>query len=333
MTLKKENKINIILGVLLCILIVISLILGKYNIPWDMFLKAITGKEVPETISTVIFNIRIPRIMGAVFIGASLSTAGAAYQGMFKNPMVSPDILGASSGAAFGAALGILFSFNIVAIQMLSFVFGVLAVCLTYVLSLKVSKNTDITIVLILIGILISTLFSSFVSLIKFIADPYGKLPDITFWLMGSLTSINNKDIYIAIVPIIIGISTLLCVKWKLNLMCFGEEEAKSMGINTGKLRTIVIIASTMVVASSVSIGGVIGWNGLVIPHFARMLVGANYKYLLTTSMLLGGGYLLLIDNLARNISSTEIPIGILTSLIGVPCFIYLMMKAKREWV
>lgn len=331
--ISKENKVNLILGVFLCILIAASLISGKYNVTLHMLFKAVMGKDVPDVIKTVIFNIRLPRIIGALLVGASLSVSGAAYQGMFRNPMVSPDILGASSGAAFGAALGILLSFDIVKIQILSFLFGVLAVLIAYMLSAKIGKNRDITIILILTGMLISTMFSSLVSLIKFIADPYGKLPDITFWLMGSLASINRKDIYMVAVPILIGIFILLSIRWKLNLMCFGEEEAKSMGIQTEKLRIVVIMASTLIIASSVSISGIIGWNGLIIPHFARMLVGSNYKNLLPTSVLLGSGYMLLIDNLARNVAATEIPIGILTSLIGVPIFVYLIMNAKRGWV
>lgn len=335
----KESKVNIILFILLVILIFISLIIGKYYISPKVVLSSIGSKivgqrlNVSEEIYTVIFNIRFPRVLGALLIGAALSTAGAAYQGMFKNPMVSPDILGASSGAAFGAALGILCSFSIIGIQIVSFVFGILAVSITYFISNKVSKNADTTLVLILSGMLVSTLFSAFVSLIKYVADPYSKLPDITFWLMGSLSSINNKDIYIIILPIIVGIGVIMLVRWKLNIMAFGEEEAMAMGVETKKLRGIVIASSTLIIASSVSVAGLIGWVGLIIPHFSRILVGPNYKYLIPTSILAGSSFLILVDNLARNLTSAEIPIGILTSIIGAPFFLYLMMNIKRGWV
>lgn len=337
--ISKENKVNIILFIFLMVLIFISLVIGKYYISPEQVLNSIVSKifgqglNISEEIYTVIFNIRLPRVFGALLIGAALSTAGAAYQGMFKNPMVSPDILGASSGAAFGAALGILCSFSIVGIQIVSFLFGILAVAITYVISNKVSKNADATLILILSGMLVSTLFSSFVSLIKYIADPYSKLPDITFWLMGSLSSINNKDIYIITMPIIVGIGVIMLVRWKLNIMAFGEEEAMAMGIETKKLRGIVIGASTLIIASSVSVAGLIGWVGLIIPHFSRILVGPNYKYLIPTSILTGSSFLILVDNLARNLASTEIPIGILTSIIGAPFFLYLMMNIKRGWV
>ncbi|KAJ48807.1 iron complex transport system permease protein [Clostridium tetanomorphum] len=337
--ISRESKINIALFIVLIILIFISLIIGKYPIEPLMLFKSIfatvftTELNIPEEIYTVIFNIRLPRIFAGVLIGAALSTAGAAYQGMFKNPMVSPDILGASSGAAFGAATGILFSFSVVGIQIISFLFGIIAVVITYIISEKVCRSGDSTLTLILSGMLISTLFSSFVSLIKYVADSYNKLPDITFWLMGSLSAINKKDLYIISLPIIIGIAVIIFVRWKLNIMAFGEEEALAMGVNTKRLRVIVIMASTLIISSSVSISGLIGWVGLIIPHFARILVGPNYKHLIPTSILAGSSYLILVDNMARNLGFGEIPIGILTSIIGAPFFVYLMMNIKRGWV
>ena len=337
--ISKESKVNIILFIFLMVLIFISLIIGKYYISPIQVLNSIVSKilredlNMPEEIYTVIFNIRLPRIFAGLLIGAGLGTAGVAYQGMFKNPMVSPDILGASSGAAFGAALGILYSFSIFGIQIMSFLFGITAVVITYMISEKICKHGDSTLILILSGMLISTLFSSLVSLIKYVADPYSKLPDITFWLMGSLSSINKSDLYIIALPILSGIILIMLVRWKLNIMAFGEEEAMAMGVETKNLRIVVIAASTIIISSSVSVSGLIGWVGLIIPHFARILVGSNYKYLIPTSILAGGSYLILVDNIARNIASTEIPIGILTSIIGAPFFLYLMVNIKRGWV
>lgn len=330
----------ILMVIILLSVFVLSLAWGRYYIPIKDVLKVLVSKiflssasSVPSEIDTVIFNIRLPRIITAVLIGGALSASGAAYQGMFKNPMVSPDILGASAGASFGAAIGILFSFSSAAIQVNSFLFGLAAVFLSWAIASGISKGSDNTLVLILSGILVGTLFTSFITLTKYVADPQGKLADITFYLMGSLASTNKKDLAIITLPILISMAVLLGVRWKLNVLSFGEEEAKTMGVDTKSLKFIVIISSTLMTASAVSVSGLIGWVGLVVPHFARMLVGPNYKNLLPASIILGGIYLLLVDNLARNLYSLEIPLGILTSLIGAPFFIYLMINLRRGWI
>lgn len=335
----KNRGKSIVLIIILLLVFIFSLVIGKYSIAPKELLNAILyktfaiGTPISAPMDAVIFNVRLPRIFAAIIIGAALSVSGASYQGMFKNPMVSPDILGASAGAAFGAALGILLSLSIVSIQILSFIFGLVAVGITYTLSCRIGKNSDTTLVLILAGMLIGTIFQSLVSLIKYMADPYSKLPDITYWLMGSLASINNKDLLIIIVPITISMIAVLSIRWKLNVLSFGDEEAKAMGVDTKKLRFIVIITSTLMTASAVSISGLIGWVGLIVPHFARMLVGPNYKNLLPASLIIGSTYMLLVDDLARNLYTVEIPLGILTALIGAPFFIYLMMHVKRGWV
>jgi iron complex transport system permease protein len=338
---RKEN-INYIMPILFILPIVaflISFTLGRYaiSIPeiLNIFYSKLFGLPAtwPETLETVIFNVRIPRIVAAMLVGGALSVSGATYQGLFKNPMVSPDILGASAGAGFGASLAILMSAGIVGIQISAFVFSIAAVGLTYLISTIISKGTQATLVLVLTGMVISTLFSSFISMAKYVADPESKLPAITFWLMGGLSSIRTIDIKSVLIPMLISLIPLMLLRWKLNVLSFGDEEAKALGLDTTKLRMIVIICSTLLTASAVSICGMIGWIGLIIPHLARMLVGPNYKALLPASLLIGGTFLLLVDDIARSVFPIEIPLGILTAIFGAPLFLYLLMKGKRGWV
>lgn len=327
------------IGALLLVLIIIfilSFVLGRYSVPPGQLLQVLAARVLPlekswsDTVETVIFQVRLPRILAAIMVGAALSTAGAAYQGMFKNPLVSPDILGASAGAGFGAALGIYFSMSMVGIQIMAFIGGLVAVALTYGISLRIKH--DPMLALVLSGIMIGSLFTAAISCIKYIADPYDKLPAITFWLMGSLASITPQDINMVVVPIMAGMIVLFLLRWRLNVMAMGEEEAQVLGLNTRRLKTIVILCCTLMTAASVSISGLIGWVGLVIPHLARMIVGPNYQVLLPASILLGGAYLLLVDDLARLLASMEIPLGILTALIGVPFFLYLLLNSKWGW-
>ncbi len=340
----KESKrsvkyMMIILAVMPILAFFISFTIGRYGISLseilNIFFSKVFGLEATwtTTAETVIFKVRTPRILAAMLVGGALSVSGAAYQGLFKNPMVSPDILGASAGAGFGAAMGILMSFGIIGIQISSFLFGLGAVALTLIISTIIKKGSNAVLVLVLTGMVVSTLFTSFISITKYLADPYSKLPAITFWLMGGLSSISMKDVSIIILPILFGTVPLILLRWKLNVLSFGEEEAKALGIRTSVLRIIIIVCSTLLTAASVSICGMIGWVGLIIPHLARMLVGPNYKVLLPTSLFIGSTYLLLVDDVARSSFSLEIPLGILTSLIGAPFFIYLLIKGKRGWI
>lgn len=280
---------------------------------------------------TVVFRIRLPRILAAMLVGAALSASGAAYQGMFKNPMVSPGILGVSAGASLGAALAILLSCGIVGIQFGAFAGGMLAVALTYFVSAWLGKRGDTTLVLILTGIIVGMLFTSFLSLIKYAADPYTKLPAITYWLMGSLASVNGRDVSAALWPVGLGLFLLLLLRWNLNVMSFGDEEAKALGVNTARLRLLVIVCATLMTASAVAISGVIGLVGLVVPHLARLLVGPDYERLLPAATLLGSLFLLVVDNLARTLYAVEIPLGILTSFIGAPFFLYLLINTRKK--
>lgn len=336
---RKTSYFMVIIAVLPVLAILISLVVGRYSITLPEFFNAIISKVfgvntgVPSTIETVLFNVRIPRILSALMVGSALSVAGATYQGLFKNPMVSPDILGASAGAGFGAAFGILLSFSAFGVQLSAFLFGLAAVSVTYLVSMIIGRGNNATLVLVLTGMVVAALFSSFISITKYVADPYEKLPAITFYLMGGLASVTMKDIKILLIPLIVGVIPLILLRWKLNVLSFGEEESKSLGIDTSKLRIIIILYSTLITAGAVSTGGMIGWIGLIIPHIARMVVGPNFKVLLPASLFIGSTFLLLVDDIARCVFSVEIPLGILTSLIGAPFFIYLLIKGRRGWV
>lgn len=280
---------------------------------------------------TIVWKVRLPRICAALLVGAALSIAGAVYQGLFKNPMVSPDILGASSGAGFGAALAILLSLPYAFIQVNAFAFGIVAVGLAYFVCQRVSRGKDAILMLVLGGMIVSTLFSSFITLTKYVADPDSKLPEITYWLMGSLSTANLQDVLFLLPPLLIGMAPLACLRWQLNAMAFGDEEAQAMGLNVKRLRGLFILCATLLTAASVAIAGMIGWIGLIIPHMARFMVGPNCKVLLPMSFLVGGSFLLLVDNVARNLFTVEVPLGILTSIIGAPFFFYLLLKRKKE--
>ncbi|NMM63127.1 iron ABC transporter permease [Clostridium sp. P21] len=329
----------LILAILPIIAILISLTIGRYSISLPQFFSVVSSKifghDIVQynTIETVLFNVRAPRILSALMVGAALAISGATYQGLFKNPMVSPDILGASAGAGFGAAFGILMSFNGIGVQASAFLFGLLAVIITYTISSIISRGNNATLVLVLTGMVVAALFTSFISITKYVADPYEKLPLITFYLMGGLSSVTMKDIKMLLIPMIIGVVPIILLRWKFNVLSFGDEEAKSLGIDTSKLRLIAILCSTLMTAGAVSISGMIGWIGLVIPHIVRMVVGPNFKVLLPGSLLIGSTFLLLVDDIARCAFSIEIPLGILTSLIGAPFFIYLLIKGRRGWI
>ncbi len=338
MTAQKKRRLALaITAIVLIALFFVSFMLGQYQIDPLGVLSTISAKlfgtpcSESEMAQTVVWKIRLPRICAAVLVGAALSVAGAVYQGLFKNPMVSPDILGASSGAGFGAALAILLSLPYVFIQTNAFVFGIIAVGLAYVMCRAVSSGKDSILMLVLGGMVVSTLFSSFITLTKYVADPDSKLPEITYWLMGSLSTVSLRDVLFLLPPLLISMVPLASLRWQLNALAFGDEEAQSMGLNVNRLRAIFILCATLLTAASVAIAGMIGWVGLIIPHMARFIIGPNCRELLPMSFLLGGCFLLIVDNLARNLFVTEIPLGILTSIIGAPFFFYLLFRRKKE--
>jgi len=318
------------------LLFIISFGFGRYPISPGNLLMILASRFFPVThtwpanLDIVVWNVRLPRIFAAMLVGAALSTSGAAFQGMFKNPLVSPDILGASMGAGFGAALGLYFSLDPLGIELLAFFFGLFAVLLAYYISSRI--RFDPMLVLVLCGVLVGTIFSALTSLIKLVADPMSKLPAITFFLMGSLATVTPRDVFVVIIPMLLGGIPLFILRWRLNVLSLGDEEAMALGLDTRKMRFIVIICSTLMTSAAVSISGLIGWVGLIVPHLARMIVGPNFKMLLPTAIILGSAYLLLVDDIARCLFSTEVPLGILTALIGAPFFLCLLLKGQRGW-
>lgn len=337
--IKEVNEYTIKVAGLLVILIsiiIISFKLGRYPISTTNLLAILLSKFChihqfwTDQTEAILFNVRMPRIILACLVGCCLSAAGASYQGIFQNPMAAPDILGASAGAAFGAALAILNYGNSGIITISSFCFSLLSVALVYLIS-KRAKGKNI-LGLILSGIMVSSLFSAGTSYIKLVADPNNQLPAITYWLIGSLAGAKISQIQFAVIPMAIGLIGLFLLKWQLNILAMGDDEAKTMGINAKLIRLLVIIFATMVTAASVSISGMIGWVGLVIPHLARRIVGNNYKYLMSASMILGAIFLLVVDNFSRNLLAVEIPLGILTAFIGAPFFIYLITREGETY-
>jgi iron complex transport system permease protein len=314
----------------------ISLFWGRYTIsPWEVL--QILGSNLfgfehglPDTLETIVMSVRLPRAILAMMVGSGLAISGASFQGIFSNPLVSPDILGVTAAAGFGAAVAILLGGSATAIQISAFAFGILGVGLAYLIS-RVYKTTP-TLMLVLAGVIVAALFGALTSATKFIADPESKLPAITFWLMGSMASASWKDVLRIIAPVTVGCTGLLLLRWRLNLLAMGDVEARSLGVRTELLKSIIIICTTLVSAASVCVAGVIGWIGLIIPHVARMLVGPDHKVLLPASMAIGAGYLLLIDDIARTITAAEVPLGILTAVIGAPFFAYLLRKTKGGW-
>lgn len=330
-----QYKLTVLL-LLLVALICVSSLLGRCAVRASDVLAACLGwMGLAPTVhggAQVVMELRLPRIVGAVLVGAALSVSGAAYQVMFLNPMVSPTILGVSAGAAFGAAIAILLSLPVLVVHLTTFGGGLLAVAITYVVGVKFCRGGNTTLAIILSGIIVSTLFTSLLSMIKYVADPYDKLPVIVYWLMGSLASITRDNLILPLLLMAAAFLPLYFLRWKINLLSFGDEEAKSLGIPVERLRLTVIICATLMTAAAVSISGIVGLVGLVVPHLVRFIVGPDFRFLLPGSALMGGLFLLASDNLARTLWTMEIPLGILTSLFGVPFFLYLLIKYHHSW-
>ncbi|WP_233186596.1 iron ABC transporter permease [Petrotoga sp. 9PWA.NaAc.5.4] len=333
MNVKNPRKILWLLGFLLLLTFIMSLFVGRYSISFTEVANTIKNillnNETAKSNDWLVFyHIRLPRILLVTIVGAVLSITGATYQSVFRNPLASATILGVSAGSAFGVALAILISFSMFGTYLLSFIFGLIAVSFTFFISLW-SKVKGITI-LVLAGMAVSSFFNASVSLIQYLADPYEKLPNIVFWLMGSFNRAGWREVYIAVITMIPGLVILIILRWYLNVMSMGEEEAISMGINVNRMRIFLIIVSTIMVAPTVAVAGQISWIGLVTPHIARYLIGANHRYMLPASGILGSILLLIMDNIARTITTSEVPISIVTAFIGAPFFVYLLVK-KRE--
>jgi iron complex transport system permease protein len=313
-----------------------SLSVGRFPISLgelgSLLWSSLTGAaaSAPPNADIVLFNIRGPRIIGAFAVGAALASAGAAYQNLFRNPLVSPDILGVSAGAALGAVVGIFLSMPIVAIQALAFSGGLAAVLAIYMIGDRI-RGHDPVLTLVLSGVVVGSLLGAGIALTKYLADPYNQLPAITYWLLGSFASVSRSDLRMALPVIAMAMLPLYLLRWRINLLALPDDEARALGLDVRKTRVIVIIAATLMTAASVAICGIIGWIGLVVPHAVRLLAGAEFSRLLPLSMLIGGTFMLAVDTLGRTVAPIEIPPGVLTAAIGTPVFIWLMAATFRR--
>ena len=314
----------------------VALALGPYPLQGGDAVRALArllgvdgGAVTPGEI--VFMRVRLPRVVADMLVGAALAGAGAAYQTLFRNPLVSPDILGVAAGAGLGAAVGILLALPVVGIQGLAFAGGLVTVVLVYVIAAAL-RGRDRTLVLVLSGVVIGALAGACISLTKILADPYDQLPAITFWLLGSLAGVKLADLAVAAPLVAAGLLPLVLLRWRVGVLSLGDDEARALGVDVGLLRGIVITAATLMTASVVAISGVIGWVGLMMPHIARMVAGPNFARLLPTAMLLGAGFLLAVDTLARTLARVETPIGILTAVVGAPFFLWLLARGGRSW-
>ena len=318
-------------------LIVVSLMIGLYTIPAETVLRALASllhppiaEGVPPTELTLVVRIRLPRVLAACLVGAALAVTGAGFQGVFRNPLVDANLLGVMTGAGFGAALGLLLELPSGLVQLMAFGFGLLAVLLAYVGSRL--YDTAPMIVLTLMGILIGSFFGSLTSLLKYTADPLNTLPSITFWLLGGLTGVTWGSLPLLTLTTLAGGFFFYAVRWRLNVLSLGDADAITLGMNPNRLRLALIVCATLMTAAAVAVSGVIGWIGLVIPHAARLLVGPDHQRLIPASLALGASFLLLIDNISRTLLPTEVPLGVLTGLVGVPLLIALLRRSASGW-
>lgn len=327
---RKHRAVLLGLAAVLIICLLLSFTLGRYPVPLRELLGILAAKlGLPvepfwtRQMELAVWNIRLPRVLLSVLVGASLAAAGAGFQGVFQNPMASPDVLGASAGAGFGAALALLLDLSNTLVTLLAFGMSLLTVALVFLIGRYVKG--DRLVGLVLSGIIIGSLCQSATSFVKLVADPTNKLPQITYWLMGSLSGASWRDVRLAVLPMLLGLALLLLSRWQINVLTMGDDEARSLGVNAPRVRARIILCSTLLTASAVSVSGMIGWVGLVIPHMMRRLTGSDYRYLMGASVLGGGIFLLAVDNLSRTVSESGIPIGILTAFIGAPFFIWLI--------
>ena len=312
-------------------LFLLSFVVGRYGVPLGQVVRILLSGVLPleqtwtDNMAIAVLNVRLPRILLACLVGCGLSAAGTGYQTVFQNPMAAPDILGASSGACFGAALAILTGQGAVMITVFAFLASLLSVALVYLVGNHTRGNRVVN--LLLAGIMVGSLFSACTSYIKLVADPTNQLPRITYWGMGSLSGTRMGTVKFAAVCMAVGLVPLLWLRWRMNLLTLSPDEARAMGVHTDRLRLAVILSSTVLTAAAVSVSGMIGWVGLVIPHLSRRIVGSDCRRLMPMSCLFGAAFLLLVDDMARCLTATAIPIGRLTAFVGAPFFIYLMVR------
>lgn len=333
---RRKALVLVALTVVVAAVLAFSLTLGRYDMDFGQLFALVaapfTGADALQGAdANVFFTIRLPRVLAALIVGAALSGAGCAFQGIFKNPMVSPDLLGASAGACFGAAAGILLSFGSFGIEIAAFAMGVLAVFVSYALSSVIGRRMGGVLVLVLSGLVVGNLFQAFTSAVKFLADPNSQLPEITFWLMGGLSNVREGDLFGLAAAFVVGTVGIMVLRWRINVMALGDDEARSLGVDVKRTRLAVIGFATLLTSASVAVAGMVGWVGLIVPHLARFLVGSDHRALVPASMLLGGAFLMLVDDVCRSIYTTEIPLSILTAILGAPLFVYLICRQRRS--
>lgn len=329
MTEKKKTIIySVVMFILLVLLFFVAIMVGRYSVSLDSFWKIITGKnEAPLIDRNIIINLRIPRTIVALLTGMALSVSGLVYQEIFNNKLVSPDLLGVSSGASVGAALAIVLGFSGFVVSGFSFAFGLLTMFLTMLIS-KVFRSPS-SVFLLLAGVLVGGFMSSATGLFKYLATSDRQLSEITFWLLGSFQSSTYSSVIILAPVVIIGVVTIFLLRWKINILALGSNEANSVGVNYKVLRFVLIIAATLLTASTVAISGVIGWIGLVVPHISRLLVGRNTKKTVPLTILFGACFMVIVDMISRSFTSTEIPLSVVTGFLGTPIFLAILY-AKR---
>ena len=317
----------------LAALVVVALGSGRYPLSIGDIAGAVwnrlAGKGSPGAADAIVWQIRLPRVGVAMLVGAALSAAGTAYQHMFRNPLVAPDTLGVSSGAALGAVLGIFFGAGFVTIEIAAFIGGLAAVGIVLFIAARLSAH-EALVTLILTGVVVASLLGAAISLLKYLADPYNQLPAITFWLMGSFAAASEQEIISLLPAVVLALAVLVLLAWRINLLALPEDEARALGVNTRRLRASVIAAATLATSASVAVSGIIGWVGLVVPHMARLVVGPEFSRLLPVAALFGAMFMLVIDTIARTLAIIEVPPGILTAVIGTPVFIALLARARR---
>jgi iron complex transport system permease protein len=337
---QRSERVPVLIVVLVVGVVALMLLsfgLGQYALSPDTVVRILVARFVripvtwTATQQAVVLVVRLPQILGALLVGAALSSSGAAYQTMLRNPLVSPEILGVAAGAGFGGSLSILLGLSPAELQGMAFVGGLLAAVLALAIG-RVVVGTSPT-VLVLSGIVVGTMFSALISATQYFANPDDTLPEITFWLFGSLARVTNSGLVIPAVIVGVSLAALYAVRWKLTVLATGEDEARSLGVNRAVVWAVVIGASTLMTATVVSIAGAVGWVGLVVPHLARSLVGPSFGPLLTVSSVIGAGFLLAVDDVSRGTTTVELPLGILTALIGAPFFVGLLVKAGRQWL
>lgn len=341
MSAAKYRGFFTLMVLLLAALALLALCTGRYQVSLTDAVQllwakvcALCGKAVPEgswdpTAEGVIFTLRLPRILAAVLVGGALALSGAAYQGVFKNPLVAPDILGVSTGACVGAAIAILLHLNATGVQVLAFLCGILTVGLTVAIP-KLMRSDSVTI-LVLAGVIVSGIMNSLMGIIKYLADPETELADITYWQMGSLAKVTSTDVLTVAIPILAAAALMMALRWQINILSLGDSEAKTLGVPIGLVRGLLILCATMLTACSVCLCGTIGWVGLVIPHLSRMLVGPDNVRSVPIAFVLGGVFMLVIDTIARAATTLEIPLSILTGLIGAPFYLYILVKQRMK--